>query len=44
MTKSELEKGIEEYKQKTDLFPHPKIVSKNRKNKKNIKTNLPKER
>ena len=44
MTKNELEKGIQEYKQKTDLFPHPEIISKNKKNKKNIKISVSKER
>ena len=44
MTQKELEKEMDEYKQKTDLFPHPEVICKNKKHQKNIKTNSQKER
>ena len=44
MTKNELEKGMDEYKQKTALFPHPKVISKHKKRQKSTKENSQKER
>ena len=44
MTQNELGKEMDEYKQKTDLFPHPEVVRKNKKRKRNIKNKPQKER
>ena len=44
MAQNELERGMDVYKQKTALFPHPKLVCKRKKQKKNTSQNLPKER
>ena len=44
MTKDELGKEIDAYKEKTDLFPHPKIIRKAKKQKKVVKVNPQKER
>ena len=41
MKKSEFEKGMDVYKKKTRLFPHPKVVSKK---KQNVKIKSQKER
>lgn len=44
MTEKELGKGIDAYKQKTDLFPHPKVISKRKKCKTDVRVNQSKER
>ena len=43
MTKDNLGKEMDAYKQKTDLFPHPEVVCKKKK-RKDIKTTLQKKR
>ena len=44
MTQNDLGKKMDEYKQKTDLFPHPEVICKKKKNKKVVKENPTKER
>ena len=44
MTEKELGKGMDAYKQKTDLFPHPKVISKRKKYQKNVRVSHSNER
>ena len=44
MTEKELGKGMDAYKQKTDLFSHPEVISKRKKHRKNVKVSHSKER
>ena len=44
MTEHDLGKEMDEYKRKTALFPHPKMISKHKKRQKKTKENSQKER